>query len=96
MQKSRITFCYSVFVASDLGASGLDKGSSLLTVSVETLPCINKERLCRADKSAKLKQVIKNTVDKTVVLRVKNALVLVPKTDSMLDKFSTNPPPLPA
>jgi len=52
--------------------------------------------LCFAERRARLKQVIKNIIDKTVVARVRNVLVFVPSIDSTPEKVSTRPPPRPA
>jgi hypothetical protein len=54
-----------------------------------------KDRLCCKERNAKVKQVKKNEIANIVVSLVRNALVLVPKTESKPEKLSTRPPPLP-
>jgi len=56
---------------------------------------LNRDLLCLIDKIAKLRQVIKNKIDNTVVVRVRNAFVFVPSIDSTSWKLSAKPPPLP-
>jgi hypothetical protein len=55
-----------------------------------------KDLLCLAERKARLKQVIKNTIESMVVVRVRKELVLVPKIDSTSERLSNNPPPRPA
>jgi hypothetical protein len=49
-----------------------------------------------ADKTAKLRQVIKKTTERTVVVLVRKVLVFVPNIDSIPENPETNPPPRPA
>ncbi len=51
--------------------------------------------LCLTERTAKVKQVIKNAVDRMVVARVRNVLVLVPNMDSTPEKLSIKPLPRP-
>jgi hypothetical protein len=51
--------------------------------------------LCREDRTARLRQVIKKTIDNTVVAFVRKALVFGPNMVSTLEKLSTSPPPRP-
>jgi hypothetical protein len=64
-------------------------------LGIAALVLISKDLLCLTDKSARLKQVRKNTTAQMVVMRVRKASVLVPNIDSTPEKLSTNPPPLP-
>lgn len=100
MRRPRIV-SYSVWGASCVGvgavfSSGLGVGwvdCSLVTVC--GLISFIKDLLWRTDKTARLRQVIKNTMDNTVVVRVRNAFVFVPNIDSTPEKLSAKPPPLP-
>ena len=75
-------------------AGNWDKGADAAVPLVVTP--LMRERLCLRDKNARERQVMKNSIARTDVDLVRNALVFVPSTDSMDERLSISPPPLPA